>query len=171
MIFCFMLELIVLLRIFTRRRASPLYPPTRSRLSGLLFPCRIDLFLPHPGGMFLRLRPFPSQGLEQIVGVGLPPGHAYEPCVQLAEGFFGLPGLLFAGDARLDTVFVEQLPVDIRAIDLFPGSVLTILRSATRHRVSRCRFAAGEFPDRSPASSSASRTMRFSAFQIRSRSC
>lgn len=69
--------------------------------------------------MFLRLRPFPSQGLEQIVGVGLPSGHAYEPCVQLAEGFFGLPGLLFAGDARLDTVFVEQLPVDIRAIDFF----------------------------------------------------
>ena len=26
--------------------------------------------------MFLQLRPFPSQGLEQIVGVGLPPGHA-----------------------------------------------------------------------------------------------
>jgi len=114
-----MLELIVLLRIFTRRRASPLYPPTRSRLFGLLFPCRIDFFLPHPGNMFLRLRAFLSQGFEQIVRVGLPPGYTYEPCIQLPEGFFNLPGLVFAGDARLDTVFVEQLQVDIRAVDLF----------------------------------------------------
>lgn len=44
--------------------------------------------------MFLRLRPFPSQGLEQIVGVGLPPGHADKACIQLAEGFLDLPVLL-----------------------------------------------------------------------------
>ena len=35
----------------------------------------------------------------------------------------------------------------------FPGSVRTIPRSAARHRVSRYRFAAGEFPGRSPISS------------------
>ena len=69
--------------------------------------------------MFLRLRAFPPQGLEQIVRIGLPSGHTYEPCVQLAEGFFDLPELFFAGNVRLDTVFVEQLPVGIGAVDLF----------------------------------------------------
>lgn len=44
--------------------------------------------------MFLQLRPFPSQGLEQIVGVGLPPGHANKAGIQLAEGFFDLSVLL-----------------------------------------------------------------------------
>ena len=44
--------------------------------------------------MFLRLRAFLSQGFEQIVRVGLPPGYTYEPCIQLAEGFLDLPVLL-----------------------------------------------------------------------------
>ena len=69
--------------------------------------------------MFLRLRAFLSQGFEQIVRVGLPPGYTYEPCIQLPEGFFNLPGLVFAGDARRDTVFVEQLQIDLRAVDVF----------------------------------------------------
>lgn len=67
--------------------------------------------------MFLRLRAFLPQGFEQIVGVGLPPGHADKACIQLAEGFLDLPGLFFAGDARLDTVFVEQLPVNTAVVD------------------------------------------------------
>ena len=69
--------------------------------------------------MFLRLRAFLPQGFEQIVGVGLPPGHADKACIQLAEGFFDLPELFFVGNVRLDTVFVEQLQVDIRAVDFF----------------------------------------------------
>jgi len=44
--------------------------------------------------MFLRLRAFLPQGFEQIVGVGLPSGHAYEPFVQFAESFLDLPVLL-----------------------------------------------------------------------------
>ena len=70
-----------------RKQASAFYPTARSRLSGLLFPCRIDFFLPHPGSMFLRLRAFLPQEVEQIVRIGLPPGHAYEPFVQFAESF------------------------------------------------------------------------------------
>lgn len=44
--------------------------------------------------MFLRLRAFLPQGLEQIVGVGLPSGHADKAGIQLAEGFLNLSVLL-----------------------------------------------------------------------------
>lgn len=45
---------------------------------------------------WLLLNPclFALQGVEQGVSTGLPSGHAYEPCVQLAESFFDLSVLL-----------------------------------------------------------------------------
>ena len=69
--------------------------------------------------MFLLLGFFLPQEVEQIVRVGRQPGYTYESCIQLPEGFFDLPELLFAGIIRLDTVFVEQLPVGVGAVDLF----------------------------------------------------
>ena len=72
-----------------RKQASAFYPTARSLRIGAFLPYRDDLL-----SMFLRLRAFLPQELEQIVGVGLPPGHADKACIQLAEGFLDLPVLL-----------------------------------------------------------------------------
>ena len=74
---------------FARRRASSFYSTAWSLRLGAFLPYRDDLL-----SMFLRLRAFLPQGVEQIVGVGLPPGHADKACIQLAEGFLDLPVLL-----------------------------------------------------------------------------
>ena len=104
---------------FARRRTSSFYPTAQSLRLGTFFPYWDDLLTPYPGSMFLLLGFFLPQEVEQIVRLGLPPGYTYEPCIQFPEGFFDLPELLFAGIIRFDTVFVEQLPVGVGAVDLF----------------------------------------------------
>lgn len=164
MIFCF-IELIVF-GLFARRRIS-FYPPACGDCSG----CSLRALGPMSFCSFSVVvspasRPF-CREFEQIVRRAAARSCLRKPFVQHYQAPSIYRDCSSRGNVRLDTVFVEQLQVDIRAVDLSGKRANHPKDSATRH----LGFNVGCHGEISGSLSilSASRTSAVLDLQIRSR--